>query len=245
MGTNPRTARLDMRLVRHQPGPRQRPPRPRPTRIRLAHPLPPGQHPPRTRSHRPPGAVAFLAEPRFAKIIVPFSDCVQVSRLGVVVMGARGPAAKPKPLRRNRNAKPAGEVELEADAKPSSVPELPGGPWRVEVLRWWRAWCETPAAVQFSSTEWERLFRAAPLCDAYWRAVEVQAGDPPDDADFKERAEWVALTRREVRDAHAALLNAEKGLPATDYERRRNGIQIKPTVEGAPVSQGRPRLKVV
>jgi hypothetical protein len=142
-------------------------------------------------------------------------------------MGTRGPAAKPKDQRRNRNARPAPEVELPADAKPSTVPALPTGDWLPEVRRWWDAWCTTPAAVQFSSTEWERLLRALPLCQAYWLAV---AGGEP----------------REVRDAHRALLDAEKGLPATDYERRRNGIQLKPAAQsGAAPTAGRPRLKVV
>ena len=160
-------------------------------------------------------------------------------------MGARGPAAKPKEQRRNRNVKPAPEVQVEA-APPSTfkAPVLSGGPWRAETVRWWRAWCETPAAVQFSSTEWERLFRAVPLCEAYWAAVEWAAkGRWVEDAKGIAR---LVVDYREARDAHAALLNAEKGLPATDYERRRNGIQVKPADPVKPAAGAEVRrLKVV
>jgi hypothetical protein len=140
-----------------------------------------------------------------------------------------GRTPKPADQRRNRHKPAAPEVSLPADARSSCPPPMPDGDWSAETVRWWRAWCETPASARFSSTEWERLFRALPLCAAYWHAV----GDG--DA-------------REVRDAHAALLAAEKGLPATDYERRRNGIQIEtPAAAGAspPQVTGVQRLKVV
>lgn len=138
--------------------------------------------------------------------------------------GGRTP--KPKAERRNRVKPVVPEVEIEAGAVPDVVPALPGS-WSPEVVRWYEAWCRTPAAVTFSSTEWERLHRAAPLCQGYWLAVAV--GDP-----------------REMRDAHRALLDAERGLPATDYERRRAGVQVKPKEPAAASKSAEVRrLKVV
>lgn len=154
-------------------------------------------------------------------------------------MGARGPAAKPAAQRRNR-VKPV-VPEVEVPAAMGGVPALPGE-WRPEVVRWWKAWSETPAAVTFSTTEWERLIRALPLADAYWRAQ---------DGNWRENDEGVAVLvfdPREVREAHKALLDAEKGLPATDYERRRSGIQVKaaPAADAqAASSGGGRRLRVV
>lgn len=157
-----------------------------------------------------------------------------------------GRTPKPQAQRRNRAKPVVAEVEV-ASSPPAGfvAPALPPGRWRVETVRWFEAWRTTPAAVQFSSTEWERLARAVVLCEAYWLAVE-----------WARKGRWVADAKgvarrvvdyREVRDAHAALLNAEKGLPATDYERRRNGIQVKREPPEPAGSQGGEvvRLKVV
>lgn len=143
-------------------------------------------------------------------------------------MGARGFPAKPADQRRNRVKPAAPEVVVEsAPATKVQKPEMPVGVWCDETKRWWTAWTDTPAAVLFSTTEWERLQRGLPVCEAYWTAV--RSGDA-----------------KELRDAHATLLQAEKGLPATDYERRRAGLIVKPAVAPAvPVVAGGRRLKVV
>ena len=145
-------------------------------------------------------------------------------------MGARGPAAKAPDQRRNRVKPAAPEVALNPDPVDSMpAPELPAGKWHVNTMRWWEAWTKTPAAVLFTTTEWERLLRALPVCQAYWIAVDN--GDP-----------------KELRDGHKALLEAEKGLPATDYERRRAGIHLKhPSVTPSQPTAPAPvvRLQVV
>jgi hypothetical protein len=130
-------------------------------------------------------------------------------------MGARGPAAKPVEQRRNRAKKVVDEVKL-GTVEPGTPPELPTGSWHVNVIRWWDAWHRTPAAVLFCDTEWERLLRALPVAQAYWVAVDLGEPGP-------------------IFAAHKALLEAEKGLPATDYERRRAGIHVK-QVAPEPVS---------
>ncbi len=121
-------------------------------------------------------------------------------------MAPTGRTPKPPEQRRNRNPKVTDEVKLPS-AKPGERPELPAGSWHPNVVRWWNAWLTTPAAVLFADTEWERLLRALPVAQHYWVAV-----------DLGEAAAVYA--------GHKALLEAEKGLPATDYERRRAGIHV-------------------
>lgn len=145
-------------------------------------------------------------------------------------MGARGPAAKAPDQRRNRVKPAAPEVEIKADAVDATpAPELPAGNWHPHVIRWWQAWTNTPAARLFTTTEWERLLRALPVCQNYWHAVDQ--GEAP-----------------AIFAAHKALLDAEKGLPATDYERRRAGIHLKQSTAAAPAVQSSApvvRLQVV
>lgn len=123
-------------------------------------------------------------------------------------MAARGPAPKSPDERRRRNKPEVDEVKLDMRVDPTAPPELPAGAWHPNVIRWWDAWRQTPAAVLFSTTEWERLLRALPVCQNYWVAVDL--GEAP-----------------AIYAGHKALLDAEKGLPATDYERRRAGIHVK------------------
>ena len=130
-------------------------------------------------------------------------------------MGTNGPAPKDPTQRVNRNKKLVDEVRVPA-GKPGARPAMPAGTWHPNVVRWWDAWQTTPAAVTFADTEWERLLRAIPVAEKYWTAVDL--GDAP-----------------AIYAGHRALLEAEKGLPATDYERRRAGIHVTLTAP-APVA---------
>lgn len=123
-------------------------------------------------------------------------------------MAPTGRTPKPPEQRRNRAKKVVDEVKLDVQVEAGARPQLPAGKWHPNVVRWWDAWQRTPAAVLFCDTEWERILRALPVCQAYWVAVDL--GEP-----------------KPIFDAHRALLDAEKGLPATDYERRRAGIHVK------------------
>ena len=121
-------------------------------------------------------------------------------------MAPNGRTPKPPEQRVNRAKTLVDEVKLPT-GKRGKRPELPAGTWHPNVLRWWAAWMTTPAAVLFAHTEWERLLRALPVAQQYWVAVDL--GEAP-----------------AIYAGHRALLEAEKGLPATDYERRRAGIHV-------------------
>lgn len=131
-------------------------------------------------------------------------------------MAPTGRTPKPPEQRRNRVKPVVDEVKLDVKVKPGERPELPAGNWHPNVVRWWNAWFTTPAAVLFADTEWERLLRALPVAQHYWLAVDL--GEAP-----------------AIYAGHKALLEAEKGLPATDYERRRAGIHVSHQVVAPPV----------
>src|SRR3954447_15087134 len=70
----------------------------------------------------------------------------------------KDPAAR---VRRNREHR----IALDADA-PIDAPLLPGA-WPRAVLEWYGAWCSSPQAHLFISTDWQRLHMLAPLIAEY------------------------------------------------------------------------------
>jgi len=87
-------------------------------------------------------------------------------------MAGRGPAPKHggEPARRRKNET---MTQLEATSV-VSAPPLPGGPYRAEVVAWYRVWCESPQAQRFLATDWQRLHMIAPLVQSYWDEPNVR-----------------------------------------------------------------------
>lgn len=85
----------------------------------------------------------------------------------------------PPPAEKKRHRRPDqfehAKVSVPADATPDSPPELPGWEkYSTATLRWYRNWCESPQAVLFTRTDWQRLHMIAPLVEKYWAEPSVK-----------------------------------------------------------------------
>ena len=78
---------------------------------------------------------------------------------------------RPKPPHQLSRARDARRQRpwVEFEGVPAGQPRLAGARrQRPETRAWWRAWCSSPQAAEFWSTDWQRLQMLALLVDAYF-----------------------------------------------------------------------------
>jgi hypothetical protein len=106
------------------------------------------------------------------------------------------------------------ETTISADAQPEA-PKLPGASgFSAATRRWYRTWCESPQAVTFTVTDWQRLHMLAHLVERYFQSPS--------------------------KDVLAEIRLNESLLGATHVDRLKARIKIeRPAVsESAPVPEG-------
>ena len=90
-------------------------------------------------------------------------------------MAGRGPAPKPVEKRQRRNADPVPSVVLDADARVSRPPALPGAAdLSPATRRWYRTWATSAQATLFTGTDWQRLHMLAPLVERYFEKHDAK-----------------------------------------------------------------------
>lgn len=84
-------------------------------------------------------------------------------------MAGNGPLPKDPSQRRRRNADAVSTTVLPATGPDGPTPELPGGhDYDSRTLVWYETWRNSPQAVTFLATDWQRLHMLAELVQQYW-----------------------------------------------------------------------------
>lgn len=92
-------------------------------------------------------------------------------------MGRSGPPPMDPSQRKRRNAT-LPMTELPRASSAAAAPELPGrSKYLAQTRAWYRTWCESGQATQFSPTDWQRLHMLAPIVDQYHRLLQTNQVD--------------------------------------------------------------------